>query len=114
MGNPSNPLRDDRVFTIMDTLSDRTHYNTSQGVLTTDRNGDLRTTNAELAAEIKETVPGALVVEHEKPVGGQGKRGGGKMGGSMVIAPSVGIFADKKYWFELRDEPKKDEDTHAA
>lgn len=104
-----------RQFTIVDPLQ-HDAFVTSKGVLQPSANGYITTRNAELAAEIKEREPHAIVTEHETPQGGLGKRGGGKMGGSMITVPSVGIFADKKYWFELRDEKKQNDnqDQHAS
>lgn len=96
----------DRTVTV-DVL-DKPGVETSRGYIPT-HNGLISDVHPELAAEIAEKNPLAIVTEHGRIAGEQGIRGGGKMGGSMITVPACGYFANKKYWFELRDERKAQE-----
>lgn len=104
----SDALATPRQFTIVDPLQHDGFY-TSRGYLAPGEGGYITTRDPELAAEIKEREPHALVTEHETPAGGLGRRGGGKMGGSMITVPSCGYLANKQYWFEKRDARRAQE-----
>ncbi len=68
-------LRDTRAFTCIDVLQ-HDAFQTSRGVIPVDEGGIAVIHDAELAQEIKEREPHAIVVEHE-PFKGQGTRGQG-------------------------------------
>ncbi len=89
-------LKDERQWTIVDPLQ-RDGFETSQGYLIPGQGGYITTKNADLAQEIREREPHAIVTEHVPMRGGKATR-------FQITVPSVGIFADKKYWFEMRGE----------
>ncbi len=67
-------LAEDRVFTIVDPLQ-HDGFETSRGYLEPGEGGYIRTRDPELAREIKQREPHALIAEHEVEAGGQALRG---------------------------------------
>lgn len=76
-------LKDDRQFTIVDPLQ-HDGFETSQGFLESGEGGYIRTRDAELANEIQEREPWAIVTEHEPLTGGCGARGR-----AMMVVPEL-------------------------
>ena len=75
-------LKDQTLFTCIDPMAHDPFY-TSRGVIPVDQGGAAIIHDRELAAEIKEREPHAIVVEHE-PFKGQGLRSQG-----MMVVPAL-------------------------
>jgi hypothetical protein len=101
----ADALAPPKMFTIVDPLH-HDDFVTSRGTLKAGEGGYITTRDRDLAQEIQQREPWAIVTEHEVPTGGAGHHGGTKRGGSVLYIPAIGIWADKKYWFEIRDEKR--------
>ncbi len=76
-------LKDERVYTIVDPLQ-HDGFETSRGYLEPGEGGYIRTHDPDLAKEIQEREPWALVTEHEASNGGRAVRGQ-----SMMVVPEL-------------------------